>query len=376
MLLQPLQRLGLLLPPFERSLWVVVRRASSLEAALPLLDRWAQQCPGYPLVVSAAGADAQPALRRLEGSEYLVPLPRLGPAGLGALSRSLAALRPAAVVLLDPHPALRRRLLQRGLPTLDAGDLKTLGERLLAVVPPVADPRARLAFRRDHWGLRVGQTGLARAATRLLGHRCLPDWPALAARLGRPQAILCLGNGPSSADPPPALARDACLFRVNWIWRTWDGASRPALVVVGNSRLPRQGPKPVLVFHRRAEATYTLLRQLLRGNPRRFDYLVLADQRSPLTEIDWPARPSGGVIMLAVATALAPARLAIAGIDLYRHAAGRYPGDGARRNAYARAHDRDTEVAMIARLLEDFGGQLEIHGAPLREALQARSKVA
>jgi len=41
---------------------------------------------------------------------------------------------------------------------------------------------------------------------------------ALRSRLGSPDSILCLGNGPSSesAQVPKAFDR---LFRVNWIWK-------------------------------------------------------------------------------------------------------------------------------------------------------------
>lgn len=373
-----LQRMGFLVPPFERSLWVVASRADSLEAALPELDRAAQQRPGYPLVLSAATAAAAPTLRRLEGSEYSVATPRLGVSGAGALGRTLRALRPALVLLLDPLPGLARRLRARGLRVLEADGTVALGEQLLRALPALPDPRARLSFRRPHLGLRIARMAWARAATRMLGHRCLADWDRLGARLGSPTRILCLGNGPSSADLPPRAAADASLFRVNWIWRRWTGAgtAAPDLVVVGNTRLPRTGRKPVLVFAQRDEATYTFLRQVLRGNLRRFDYLVMSEQDSALTRLDWPAKPSGGVIMLAVATALAPAQLTVAGIDLYRHAAGRYPGGPALHNAYARAHDRETEVAMILALLRDYAGDLEVHGDPLREALAARSKVA
>ena len=372
-----LQRFGFLIPPFERSLWVVAASARSLEAALPAIDRALQLRPGYPLVLTAMTAEAAPAVRHSEGSACLVPPPLPGPLGLGALGRLLRSLRPAAVLLLDPLPSLQRRLARRGLPMLAWQSGATgLGEALLAALPPLADPGARLSFRRRHLALRLSRTWPARMLARALGHRCLPDWAALRARLGAPAQILCLGNGPSSAGLDAEAARGASLFRVNWIWRAWAGGSLPDLVVVGNTRLPRRGRKPVLVFYQREEATYTFLRQLLRGHLRRFDYLVMEEQDSPLTGKRWPAKPSGGVIMLAVATALAPARLGIAGIDLYRHAAGRYPAGPPQRNAYAPAHDRDTEVAMIALLLRDYRGGLAIHGEPLRLALDHHSRVA
>ena len=380
MLLGALQRLGLLMPPFERSLWVVTASAQSLETALPAIDRAALQRPGYPVVLSATTPSAGPAVRRLEGSEYLVPAPLLGFAGLGALTRLLRALRPVAVLLLDPLPRLRRRLERRGVPLLawqpDRQDVAKLEAMLLAALPSLADPAARLSYRRTHWSLRLCRSRPAQLLAALLGHRRLADWPALRQRLGQPKAILCLGNGPSSAGLDPAAAAGACLFRVNWIWRAWDGASAPDLVVVGNTRLPRRGAKPVLVFYQGEEATYTFLRQLLRGHLRRFDYLIMTEQDSPLTRRTWPARPSGGVTMVAVAAALGPERLAVAGIDLYRHAEGRYPAGPAQRNAYARAHDRDTEVAMIALLLASHRGQLTVHGEPLRQALADRGRVA
>jgi hypothetical protein len=73
--------------------------------------------------------------------------------------------------------------------------------------------------------------------------------------------------------------------------------------------------------------------------------------------------------MVAAAAALRPKRLTIAGIDLFRHPEGRYPGDARSLNEYSRVHTRDVDVAIIDLALRDYPGELVIFGDTLRQAL-------
>lgn len=63
--------------------------------------------------------------------------------------------------------------------------------------------------------------------------------------------------------------------------------------------------------------------------------------------------PRQGRVAIALAAALAPARLIIAGMDLYEHPAGAYPADPRAANAYPLMHDRETELAIIGAALGD-----------------------
>ena len=74
--------------------------------------------------------------------------------------------------------------------------------------------------------------------------------------------------------------------------------------------------------------------------------------------------------MIVSAAALNPRQLIIAGMDLYRHPDGRYPGDLLSSNLYSRVHHPDTELEIIKCALKKYRGDLRIIGDPLREALK------
>jgi hypothetical protein len=79
--------------------------------------------------------------------------------------------------------------------------------------------------------------------------------------------------------------------------------------------------------------------------------------------------------MIAAAAALNPARLIIAGVDLYQHPEGRYPGDLLGANAYARAHTRATDLDIIRTALAQYRGEVTILGDALRTALEHADEV-
>ena len=75
--------------------------------------------------------------------------------------------------------------------------------------------------------------------------------------------------------------------------------------------------------------------------------------------------------MVATAAALRPLHLVIAGIDLYSHPAGRYPGGSDAHDGYNRVHDRDVEIEMIRQALAGFAGELVLLSPILAAALGA-----
>jgi hypothetical protein len=70
--------------------------------------------------------------------------------------------------------------------------------------------------------------------------------------------------------------------------------------------------------------------------------------------------------MVAAAVALAPQRLVVAGIDLFQHPLGSYPGDQSVPNAYSPGHSRETEIAFLLNQFRAYGGELTIVGDILR----------
>ena len=73
--------------------------------------------------------------------------------------------------------------------------------------------------------------------------------------------------------------------------------------------------------------------------------------------------------MVALAVALGPRRLVVAGIDLFGDARGAYPGDSSTPNAYGMFHSRAAEQAAIVGLLRHYPGELVVVGNVLRQAL-------
>jgi hypothetical protein len=66
---------------------------------------------------------------------------------------------------------------------------------------------------------------------------------------------------------------------------------------------------------------------------------------------------------------LAPRRIVIAGIDLYDHPAGKYPGVSDADNIYDDIHDRDVDLDVIRLALNGFAGEVVVLGERLQKAL-------
>ncbi len=184
---------------------------------------------------------------------------------------------------------------------------------------------------------------------------------ALAGRLNHPRAILCLGNGPSSEDPAlHGIAFDA-LFRANHQWLGRGHFENPDVVFTGTQATMKKIRKAIFGVY--GESTEKVL--LMTRGPaalfRPFEYFVADRIVAIAGGVAWDDyRPTSGAVMLAVAAALAPRKLVIAGIDMFSHPAGSYPGGAATANAYTPAHSRDKELAFILQVLAGFRGEIEI----------------
>jgi len=195
----------------------------------------------------------------------------------------------------------------------------------------------------------------------------LGDLPALREALGHPKVIWALGNGPSSEDPTLASAAYDSLFRVNHSWKARGFLSQPEVVFTGLRGTVAAVPgNTLLIFQREADFEALLPRCAFLPGRRRF---MTAEQLGLFPDTGGVFRPTNGAIMIAVAVALAPKRLRIAGMDLFAHPAGAYPGDEATPNAYTVAHDRQDELSFLAAQLAHYEGTLETTSPVLKTAL-------
>lgn len=222
--------------------------------------------------------------------------------------------------------------------------------------PPDQSPWAALARTPD------------RMRAYLAGMRCIASWDDLRSRLSEPKTILCLGNGPSSEDSGINGLDFDCLFRVNWIWNERSVHRDPNVVFTADPDVPPGRTAPIICFPTRGDAN-----RILAGYARRrgvpTQYLVYPELPSPFSERTWSHRPTNGALMVASAVLLRPSHLIIAGIDLYRHPAGKYPGAAGEPNQYDDIHHRDIDLAFMRLALDQFGGQTTILSEQLRSSL-------
>jgi hypothetical protein len=199
--------------------------------------------------------------------------------------------------------------------------------------------------------------------------RYIASWADLRQRLGEPRNILCLGNGPSSEGADIDDAAFDCVFRVNWVWRERARHASPDLVFTADLDPPPQ-PSPIICFPTREDANRVLASYACRRTSLRTEYLVFSELPSAAIDRTWSYRPTNGALMLAAAVQLQPSRLVIAGIDLYLHPDGKYPGSTNEANNYDPIHDRDTDLTFIRASLDQFDGEVDIQSMQLRSALQ------
>ena len=329
--------------------------AAGIEAAYPAIDAALAQRPGQRLLLTVPAADLV-WLRQLLPHESVAAQP-----GRGALERWIRKLRPALVIRIGAdatHSALSRTPV--AVLGFDDGRAVSM-ESILGALP---EAMSQPAPPHDGWKER-----LAERLVRLSAGPAIGSLDALRNRLGRPSTILCLGNGPSSEDPALEQAPFDCLFRVNWIWRERDLLTKPDLVFTADPDLPPERCRPIIAFPTRSAGLPILTKHVLRFRRPR-GYLFL-DRLAPFAdELAVEPIPTNGALMIAVAAALQPRRLVIAGVDLYRHPAGRYPGDAVALDGYGRQHSRDRDLDLIGRALGGFAGEAVILGDALKQALR------
>ncbi len=117
------------------------------------------------------------------------------------------------------------------------------------------------------------------------------------------------------------------------------------------------------------EERQILMRHALRLHAPRFRYATAQRLPVAVNGARWTARPTNGAAMIAVAAALQPQRLIIAGIDLYEHEAGIYPDEAGAPGGYLLLHDREVEVEIIRRALDGFSGEVAVLSQPLARRL-------
>ncbi len=183
----------------------------------------------------------------------------------------------------------------------------------------------------------------------------------LATRLGNPLTIMCLGNGPSSEDKQLAGMAHDVLFRANHVWMKRGYLDRPDMVFTGMQASMKKVKN--VIFGVLGDTTEKVLLMVRAKNffMGRLEYCVVGGS-SELVAIDAleDFRPTSGAIMLLVAVALQPEILIVAGMDMFRHPDGAYPGDPSTSNAYTATHDHDHELGFILKQLDRFEGELQI----------------
>ncbi len=395
------ERLGLTGARPERTLWLIGEDRAAFEALAPAIAAMRERHPRTEVLLTSRDAVRRARLaERFPSCRVLPP-----PFPVGRLVRLFIRNRNIRTALLAepraaPPDAVMRTLARMAIPvaattsggnpvlargTALAGAIETVfgttpeagGERLSPA--DIAD-RLRNMIARDLKPLRQeaqAVPGIGAALVWLSRHpglagligwrlRRYTSLEELRRAIGAPQTILCLGNGPSSEDPALDGLHFDALFRVNHSWLDRGKFTEPDVVFTGGKPTLRAMSRPVFgVMTRYAEERCAQIRTFaLSLHPGRY-----FNARELAPEIDafaWEhLRPTNGASMIAVAVALAPARLIVAGIDLFQHEAGSYPGDTTTPNAYSPGHSRDSELAFLLNVLSKYRGELIIIGAAL-----------
>lgn len=322
-----IQQFGFRLPRLRRSVWLS-GSAPDIATAYPIVDKALRQRPGYGLVLIAS------------------------PTALGDLRQ----LYPHEMVLPKPHPRALKRWRERLDPALMLDAAVALGvEDIVGQLPALA--------REDQL-----RSPLPPLIARLSGPP-VADITELAQRLGAAQTILCLGNGPSSEDPRLENMPHDALFRVNWIWRARGFLTDPDMVFTADPDLPAGRRRPIVIFPNRRTGLPLLARYCRYLAPPKRGYAFFDEVLPGILDAGQGLMPTNGALMIVLAAALRPQRLIVAGMDLYQHGAGRYPGDDKAVDGYARQHDRDGDLTLIRQALAAYEGETVIIGERLSAAL-------
>jgi 3-Deoxy-D-manno-octulosonic-acid transferase (kdotransferase) len=267
-----------------------------------------------------------------------------------------AGVPAARTTLLEGTPQARTQSCMTVVAQLLMQDLKLIRSKQR----PIRRRLERLAL----WCME--QPRLRRALSRKVER--IDDIAALRAALDRPQTILCLGNGPSSEDPAVAGVAYDRLFRVNHVWLDRGFLTAPDMVFTGSKATLATVKGAIFGLQSIKSEARLLVTRLLRPQLRRLRYATIERFDLYLSEPRWHGvRPTNGAAMLAVAVALQPPRLVIAGIDLFSHPAGTYPGDQNTPNAYSPGHEAESELALLMAALSLYQGDLVIMSPALQD---------
>ena len=431
-----LARCGNVSHPGERTFWMLGRRQADFEAAVDLVEAMMARHPRVDMLFTAPQAETRQWLQRrfpravvlppplpftLCCSRYLLNLNVRGVAMLGAAAAEdrpvlrAAGRRALPVVILetpqgtaaqthsaaelgvmperiDHHfvasQASRQRLLEAGVAAERISVIAPAGEdRVAAFVDTVSDLLLQdLKLIRSK--LRPVRRRLERLALNAMER---PRWRRLLSMkveridtleelgevLGRPDTILCLGNGPSSEGPEVAAVRYEALFRVNHVWLKRGFLTKPDMVFTNSKPTLAAVKGAIFGLHTIKSEARLLAASLLSPLAGHARYAAIERFGLYLSEPRWQGiRPTNGAIMLATAVALQPRRLVIAGIDLFSHPAGSYPGDTTTPNAYTPGHDAESELALLLEALRRYKGKLTILSPALRERWEAFQSAA
>ncbi len=353
----------------RRSVWLHGDTRDDFARAAELIRDVRAAALAHRIVLTSRSAETCAWLTRRYPNEFALP----APIDVDVVFRRFVhQLRPEVLIVLGADlggRALVERTRRAGVPIV----VRTPRLACADVVTHLAGASIATSYDRagrvPSRGSRLAASAAGRMLVGLQRGRRLDELLALGAELGSPRTVLCLGNGPSSEDPRAlTLAHDA-LFRVNWRWRARGRLLAPQVVFVGDHRSVWKIGGCTFAFRDDEFEREVRLARALRLRLTPVDTFVVANALPWVRDDLWPARPTNGALMIATAAALRPARLVIAGIDLFAHPQGKYPDDADAENGYAPVHDRTVDLAVIRRALADYRGEVTIIGDALAAAL-------
>jgi hypothetical protein len=379
-----MRRGGVYLNRARRSVWVHGRNPDDFEAVAPLLKWLRTGISAERLLLTSDLAQTCVWLRARYPNDNTLPPPfDFAP----LIARFFRQLRPAMIVLLGDQSHTETSLFEharrQGVPIVvvdpfgpnakdPAASIEVI-ERAIEQIPHARDPMPdRTAPRRMD---ALSKTAFGRIVVANRSTRRLDGWESLRERLGCPETILCLGNGPSCEDPRLQKLSYDSLFRVNWRWLERGILTRPDMVFVGDLATTARLSSCVFGFRTIAWESEMLLRHLLfHLSLRKLEYFTYERVARDLSDEHWPRHPTNGVVMVATAVGIRPKKIIIAGMDLYENPAGRYPGDPIGDNNYPQMHSREVEVRALRSVLANFSGETCILSEPLRKALSSHAR--
>ena len=403
-------KLGLARKEFERSLLLVGDSPAAFAALRATISLIEARDSRIKLILSSAEPDVLAWLQQQFPAARVIPLPFSNRLSIGLYLRRLN-IRAAAFVETGNRPvnrtllaSLRRRaigvvaLSARGKEFLPVGGLLRAASEAVVVIGDGAGMHARSGderhltdaetvdmlaamLARDLKALREGSAlgrivaqvplKIARSSRwrdvikwRVRRYR---DERELKERLKSPKVILCLGNGPSSEDPMLENMKYDALFRVNHSWLKRKLLANPDVVFTGGRPTMRAVRASIFGLPTPDSEERLMLVRAYHPFAGRTEFFNVSDVTANLKQFDWGhLRPTNGANMLAAAIALKPEKLVVAGIDLFQHPEGSYPGDVSTPNAYSPGHSRETELDYVLQLFSEFRGEIVIIGDILR----------